>query len=71
MDLSNGDVRALTETSADESPSFAPNGRMIIYATRDSGQEALMTTTLDGRIKTRLAGAQGDIREPEWGPFLR
>lgn len=71
MELSSGNVTALTDTSADESPSFAPNGRMIIYATRDKGQEALMTTTLDGRIKTRLAGAQGDIREPEWGPFLR
>lgn len=71
MELSSGNVTALTDTSADESPSFAPNGRMIIYATRDRGQEALMTTTLDGRIKTRLGGAQGDIREPEWGPFLR
>ena len=71
MELASGNVTALTETSADESPSFAPNSRMIIYATRDSGQEALMTTSLDGRIKTRLAGAQGDIREPEWGPFVR
>ncbi|MDP2987182.1 MAG: Tol-Pal system protein TolB, partial [Hydrogenophaga sp.] len=71
MELASGTVTALTESSADESPSFAPNSRMIIYATRDKGQEALMTTTVDGRIKTRLAGAQGDIREPEWGPFLR
>lgn len=71
MDLASGEVRALTETAGDESPSFAPNSRMIIYATRDKGQEALMTTSLDGRIKTRLAGAQGDIREPEWGPFAR
>lgn len=71
MELASGDVTALTDTSADESPSFSPNGRMIIYATRDKGQESLMTTSLDGRIKTRLAGAQGDIREPEWGPFLR
>ncbi len=71
MELSTGTVTALTETSGDESPSFAPNSRMIIYATRDKGGDALMTTTVDGRIKTRLAGAQGDIREPEWGPFLR
>jgi TolB protein len=71
MELSTGTVTALTDSGADESPSFAPNSRMIIYATRDKGQEALMTTTVDGRIKTRLAGAQGDIREPEWGPFLR
>jgi TolB protein len=70
MDLTNASVTALTDTAADESPSFAPNSRMIIYATRDRGQEALMTTSLDGRVKTRLTGAQGDIREPEWGPFL-
>jgi TolB protein len=71
MELATGTVTALTESGGDESPSFAPNSRMIIYATGDRGQEALMTTSLDGRIKTRLAGAQGDIREPEWGPFLR
>jgi len=71
MDLASGTVTALTETGGDESPSFSPNSRMIIYATRDKGGDALMTTTVDGRIKTRLAGAQGDIREPEWGPFLR
>ena len=71
MDLNSGTVTALSESGGDESPSFAANSRMIIYATRDKGQEALMTTTVDGRIKTRLAGASGDIREPEWGPFLK
>lgn len=70
MDLSSGAVTALTDTTADESPSFAPNSRLIIYATKQQGREALMTTTLDGRIKTRLASAPGDIREPHWGPFL-
>jgi TolB protein len=60
----------LTDTVADESPSFAPNSRLIIYATQLQGKEALMTCTPDGRVKTRLAGASGDIREPDWGPFL-
>ena len=69
MDLASGVVRALTNTNADESPSFAANGKLIIYATRIEGQEALMTTTLDGRIRSRLAGSSGDIREPAWGPF--
>ena len=69
MDLDSGAVRVLTRTSADESPSFAANGRMIMYATRIEGQEALMTTTVDGRIRSRLAGSVGDIREPAWGPF--
>ena len=69
LDLDTGVVRVLTRTSADESPSFAANGRMIMYATRIEGQEALMTTTVDGRIRSRLAGSVGDIREPAWGPF--
>ena len=46
----------ITDTSADESPSFAPNSRLIVYATQQQGREALMTTTLDGKIKARLAG---------------
>ncbi len=69
MDLTSGAVTSLTDTQADESPSFAPNGRLIMYATRAQGRESLMTTTVDGRIKTRLATA-GHVREPDWGPFL-
>ncbi len=68
MDLSTGAVSAITDTAADENPSFSPNSRLIIYATLLQGKEALMTTTLDGRIKARLAGQSGDIREPDWGP---
>ncbi|MES2910384.1 MAG: Tol-Pal system beta propeller repeat protein TolB [Pseudomonadota bacterium] len=71
MDLANGAVTQITDTTADESPSFAPNSRLIVYATRQQGREALMTTTLDGKIKARLSGATGDIREPDWGPFSR
>ncbi len=67
MDLSSGQVSAITDTSADERPSFAPNSRLIVYATVVQGREALMTTTVDGRIKARLAGQGGDIREPDWG----
>lgn len=69
MDLAGGTVTAVTDTSADESPSFAPNSKLIVYATVHQGREALMTTTLDGKIKARLAGQAGDIREPDWGPF--
>ncbi|TCS98988.1 TolB protein [Tepidimonas ignava] len=69
MDLSSGAVTALTDTQADESPGFAPNGRLIIYATRTQGREALMTTSLDGRVKARL-NARGNVREPDWGPWM-
>jgi TolB protein len=71
MDLSSGTANAITDTSADENPSFAPNSKLIVYATRLQGAEALMTTTLDGKIKARLAGQAGDIREPDWGPFQK
>ncbi|MFD0667482.1 Tol-Pal system beta propeller repeat protein TolB [Ramlibacter sp. MAHUQ-53] len=71
MELATGTVTSLTDTTADESPSFSPNGKLIVYATRQGGREALMTTTLDGKIKARLAGQGGDIREPDWGPFGR
>ncbi len=69
MDLTSGQSMALSDTAADERPSFAPNSRLIVYATIAQGKEALMTTTLDGRIKARLAGQGGDIREPDWGPL--
>lgn len=71
MELATGNVAALTDTTADEKPSFAPNSKLIVYATRLGGREALMTTTLDGKIKARLAGQAGDIREPDWGPFQK
>jgi TolB protein len=69
MNLSTGQSSAITETSADERPSFAPNSKLIVYATVFQGREALMTSTLDGKIKAKLSGQSGDIREPAWGPY--
>ncbi len=69
MNLSTGQSNAITETTADERPSFAPNSKLIVYATVLQGREALMTTTLDGKIKAKLSGQSGDIREPAWGPY--
>ena len=71
LDLASGTVRTLTDTVDDESPSFAPNGRLLVYASRAEGRDVLMTTTLDGRIKTRLLTSGVDMREPAWGPFNR
>ncbi len=69
MELASGQVSAITDTQADERPSFSPNSRVVVYATRQQGREALMTTTVDGKIKARLSGHGGDIREPHWGPY--
>jgi TolB protein len=71
MELGGGSAVAITDSTADERPSFAPNSKLIMYATRQGGREALMTTTLDGKIKARLGSQGGDIREPHWGPFQK
>jgi TolB protein len=71
QDLSGGAPQPLSDTSDDESPSFAPNGRLIIYASRAQGRDVLMTTTLDGKIRARLVSTTTDVREPVWGPFGR
>jgi len=70
MDLGSGQVQQITDTTDDESPSFAPNGKLIVYATRAGGRDVLMTSTLDGKVKAKLATPTvADIREPAWGPF--
>ena len=66
-----GSPQVLTDTSDDESPSFAPNSRLIIYATRAQGRDVLMTTTLDGKIKASLVSTTADVREPVWAPYGR
>jgi TolB protein len=70
QDLARGDVRVLTQTSLDESPSVAPNGTMLIYATQDRGRGILGVVSLDGRVRYRLPSSSGDVREPSWSPYL-
>ncbi len=71
MDLGTSEVRSVSDTNDDESPSFAPNGRYIIYATKSGGRDVLMVTTTDGKFKSTLVESGLDIREPVWGPFGR
>ncbi len=72
LDLdAGGGPRLLTDTTDDESPSFAPNGRLIVYTSRENRRDVLMTTTLDGKIKTRLVSSGADMLEPAWGPFVK
>ncbi|MGE0622833.1 MAG: Tol-Pal system beta propeller repeat protein TolB [Pseudomonadales bacterium] len=68
--LGREDLRVLTQTSLDESPSVAPNGTMLIYATQVGGRGILAVVSIDGRVKYRLPSSSGDVREPAWSPFI-
>jgi len=61
----------LTPGKLDESPSFAPNGSMILYATREGDRGVLSAVSADGSVRTRLILSEGDVREPAWSPVIR
>ena len=67
--VDRGYTQVLSKGHLDESPSFAPNGETLIYATRDGQRGVLATVTVDGRIHQRISSLEGDVREPAWSPF--
>lgn len=69
LDLERGFTQVLTDGRQDESPSFAPNGETLIYATREGGRGVLATVSADGRVRQRIPAVEGDVREPAWSPF--
>ena len=70
MDLKGrGDVQVLTKGRFDVSPSYAPNGAMIIYAGRERGLGTLALVSSDGRVQERLVSSDGEVQEPAWSPF--
>jgi len=71
LDLDSGLLRVLSDGTLDESPSFAPNGSMIIYATEAGRRGVLAAVSSDGRFRQRLSVQRGDVREPVWSPFSR
>nr|WP_260406359.1 Tol-Pal system beta propeller repeat protein TolB [Pseudomonas cichorii] len=70
QDLARGSVKILTDSNLDESPTVAPNGTMVIYATRQQGRGVLMLVSINGRVRLPLPTAQGEVREPSWSPYL-
>jgi TolB protein len=70
QDLEKGNLRILSDTNLDESPTVAPNGTMLIYATRQQGRGVLMLVSTNGRVRLPLPTAQGEVREPSWSPYL-
>ncbi len=71
LNLKSNILRVLTNGDLDESPSFAPNGSMVIYATNEGTKAVLSAVSIDGRVKQRLVLDEGDIREPVWSPYRR
>ena len=71
MDMDTGRMRILTPGVLDESPSFAPNGSMILYATREGERGVLSAVSADGNVRQRLILTEGDVREPAWSPVIR
>jgi TolB protein len=71
MDLATKQTQILTDSAKDESPSYAPNSRMILYATEIGGRGVLAAVSADGRVKQKLSVQAADVREPAWGPFVK
>jgi len=70
LDLDNRLLRVVSDGRLDESPSFAPNGSMIIYATETGHRGVLAAVSSDGRFRQRLSLSQGNVREPVWSPLV-
>ena len=70
MNLATGDSTPMTDTSFDESPSFAANGRYILYSTQVGGKKVLAAVSVDGYVKQILSVPGSDVRQPSWGPFM-
>ncbi len=69
QEIATGNIRVLTETWLDESPTIAPNGAMLLYATQHNNKGVLAAVSMDAGVKFRLPSKLGDVREPAWSPF--
>ncbi len=71
LDLTNGVELRLSDSAKDESPSFSPNSKYVMFATETGRRGTLSVVSVDGRTRHRLTPRAGDIREPTWGPFMK
>ncbi len=71
IELATGLINVLTDGPRDDSPSFSPNGRTILFESKVAGRGSLGSVSVDGRVKQRLTSQNGDVREPSWGPYTR
>ena len=71
MDLRSGDLMWLTKAKFDESPSFSPNGDMVLYMTEQGFEPTMIVASVDGRVRTKVEFVRGDVREPAWSPLRK
>lgn len=71
LDLYTNQFNTITQTFLDESPSFSPNGEMILYAMNQTGQGKLAVVAVDGSTSQVLSVSDGEVRSPSWGPYLK
>ena len=71
QDFAAGQMQLLTEGGWEKRPSFAPNGKLILFASEGQGRGILASVSSDGKVKQRMSAQSGDVREPVWGPFLK
>jgi TolB protein len=69
LDRTTNQSTMVSPGSQDEAPSFAPNGSMLLFAASEGSRGVLYAVSADGRVRQRLGLAEGDVREPAWGPF--
>ena len=70
QEIATGNMRILTQTTQDESPSIAPNGATLLYATKENNKGILGAVSLDAGVKNKWPAKRGDVREPAWGPYV-
>lgn len=71
QDLANQQMQVLTSGGWEKKPSFAPNGKLVLFANESQGRGILATVSGDGRVRQKMFAQRGDIREPVWGPFVK
>jgi TolB protein len=69
-DFESKQMQVLTDGGWEKRPSFAPNGKLVLFASDALGRGILSTVSSDGKVKQRMSAQTGDVREPMWGPFL-
>ena len=65
MNTSGAVVTNLGSTGIDEAPSFSPNGKRVVYSTKQGGKAVLTIKSLSGG-DTLYKSVAGTVRSPVW-----